>query len=112
MKLVAAIIKPFKLDDVREALADIGVSGITVIEVKGFGRQKGHTELYRGAEYVVDFLPKIKVEIAVDDNLVEQVIEAVSGAARTGKIGDGKIFVFDVDQVIRIRTGETGPDAL
>jgi nitrogen regulatory protein P-II 2 len=112
MKLVAAIIKPFKLDDVREALADIGVSGITVIEVKGFGRQKGHTELYRGAEYVVDFLPKIKVEIAVDDSLVDQVIEAISGAARTGKIGDGKIFVFEVDQVIRIRTGETGPDAL
>jgi nitrogen regulatory protein P-II 2 len=112
MKLVAAIIKPFKLDDVREALADIGVSGITVIEVKGFGRQKGHTELYRGAEYVVDFLPKIKVEIAVDDGLVDQVIEAISNAARTGKIGDGKIFVSDVDQVIRIRTGETGPDAL
>ena len=112
MKLVAAIIKPFKLDDVREALADIGVSGITVIEVKGFGRQKGHTELYRGAEYVVDFLPKIKVEIAVDDALVDQVIEAISNAARTGKIGDGKIFVSDVDQVIRIRTGETGPDAL
>ncbi len=112
MKLVTAIIKPFKLDDVREALADIGVSGITVIEVKGFGRQKGHTELYRGAEYVVDFLPKIKVEIAVDDGLVEQVIEAVTNAARTGKIGDGKIFVFDVGQVIRIRTGETGPDAL
>jgi nitrogen regulatory protein P-II 2 len=112
MKLVAAIIKPFKLDDVREALADIGVSGITVIEVKGFGRQKGHTELYRGAEYVVDFLPKIKVEIAVDDSLVDQVIEAISGAARTGKIGDGKIFVFDVSQVIRIRTGESGPDAL
>ncbi|WPL16428.1 Nitrogen regulatory protein P-II [Thiorhodovibrio winogradskyi] len=112
MKLVTAVIKPFKLDDVREALADIGVSGITVIEVKGFGRQKGHTELYRGAEYVVDFLPKIKVEIAVDDALVEQVIEAVTNAARTGKIGDGKIFVFEVDQVIRIRTGETGPDAL
>jgi nitrogen regulatory protein P-II 2 len=112
MKLIAAIIKPFKLDDVREALADIGVSGITVIEVKGFGRQKGHTELYRGAEYVVDFLPKIKVEIAVDDSLVDQVIEAITNAARTGKIGDGKIFVFDVDQVIRIRTGETGPDAL
>ncbi len=112
MKLVAAIIKPFKLDDVREALADIGVSGITVIEVKGFGRQKGHTELYRGAEYVVDFLPKIKVEIAVDDDLVDQVIEAISTAARTGKIGDGKIFVSGVDQVIRIRTGETGPDAL
>jgi nitrogen regulatory protein P-II 2 len=112
MKLIAAIIKPFKLDDVREALADIGVSGITVIEVKGFGRQKGHTELYRGAEYVVDFLPKIKVEIAVDDSLADQVIEAITNAARTGKIGDGKIFVFDVEQVIRIRTGETGPDAL
>jgi nitrogen regulatory protein P-II 2 len=112
MKLIAAIIKPFKLDDVREALADIGVSGITVIEVKGFGRQKGHTELYRGAEYVVDFLPKIKVEIAVDDPLVDQVIEAITNAARTGKIGDGKIFVSEVDQVIRIRTGETGPDAL
>lgn len=112
MKLVTAIIKPFKLDDVREALADIGVSGITVIEVKGFGRQKGHTELYRGAEYVVDFLPKIKLEIAVDDSLVDQVIEAITGAARTGKIGDGKIFVFDLSQAIRIRTGETGPDAL
>jgi nitrogen regulatory protein P-II 2 len=112
MKLVAAIIKPFKLDDVREALGDIGVSGITVIEVKGFGRQKGHTELYRGAEYVVDFLPKIKIEIAVDDDMVEKVIEAISGAARTGKIGDGKIFVFDLQQVIRIRTGETGSDAL
>jgi len=112
MKLIAAIIKPFKLDDVREALNDIGVSGITVIEVKGFGRQKGHTELYRGAEYVVDFLPKIKVEVAVDDSLVEKVIEAITGAARTGKIGDGKIFVFDLPQVIRIRTGETGSDAL
>jgi len=112
MKLVTAIIKPFKLDDVREALADIGVSGITVIEVKGFGRQKGHTELYRGAEYVVDFLPKIKVEIAIDESLVEQVIEAITGAARTGKIGDGKIFVFDLSEVIRIRTGETGPEAL
>ena len=112
MKLIAAIIKPFKLDDVREALADIGVSGITVIEVKGFGRQKGHTELYRGAEYVVDFLPKIKVEIAVDDSLADQVIEAITNAARTGKIGDGKIFVFDVEQVIRIRTGETGPEAV
>jgi len=112
MKLVTAIIKPFKLDDVREALADIGVSGITVIEVKGFGRQKGHTELYRGAEYVVDFLPKIKVEIAVDDAMVDKVIEAISAAARTGKIGDGKIFVFDLTQVIRIRTGETGPEAL
>jgi nitrogen regulatory protein P-II 2 len=112
MKLVSAIIKPFKLDDVREALGDIGVSGITVIEVKGFGRQKGHTELYRGAEYVVDFLPKIKVEIAVDDTMVEKVVEAISGAARTGKIGDGKIFVYELEQVIRIRTGETGSDAL
>ena len=112
MKLVAAIIKPFKLDDVREALSDIGVSGITVIEVKGFGRQKGHTELYRGAEYVVDFLPKIKVEIAVDDALVDKVIEAITSAARTGKIGDGKIFVYDLNQVTRIRTSETGPDAL
>jgi nitrogen regulatory protein P-II 2 len=112
MKLITAIIKPFKLDDVREALSDIGVSGITVIEVKGFGRQKGHTELYRGAEYVVDFLPKIKVEIAVDDALEDKVIEAISAAARTGKIGDGKIFVYDLNQVIRIRTGETGSDAL
>ncbi|GAB0147981.1 MULTISPECIES: P-II family nitrogen regulator [Marichromatium] len=112
MKLVAAVIKPFKLDDVREALGDIGVSGITVIEVKGFGRQKGHTELYRGAEYVVDFLPKIKLEIAVDDGMVDKVVEAISTAARTGKIGDGKIFVFNLDQVTRIRTGETGPDAL
>jgi nitrogen regulatory protein P-II 2 len=112
MKMVSAIIKPFKLDDVREALSDIGVSGITVLEVKGFGRQKGHTELYRGAEYVVDFLPKIKVEIAVDDAMLDQVIEAVSTAAKTGKIGDGKIFVSDLEQVVRIRTGETGPDAL
>ena len=112
MKLVSAIIKPFKLDDVRESLSDIGVSGITVTEVKGFGRQKGHTELYRGAEYVVDFLPKIKVEVAVDDSVLDQTIEAIAGAAKTGKIGDGKIFVFDVNQVIRIRTGETGPDAL
>jgi nitrogen regulatory protein P-II 2 len=112
MKLVAAIIKPFKLDDVREALSDIGVSGITVTEVKGFGRQKGHTELYRGAEYVVDFLPKVKVEIAIDDSLLDKVIEAITGAARTGKIGDGKIFVYDLLQVTRIRTGETGPDAL
>ena len=112
MKMVSAIIKPFKLDDVREALSDIGVSGITVVEVKGFGRQKGHTELYRGAEYVVDFLPKIKVEIAVDDSLLDQVIEAVSTAAKTGKIGDGKIFVYDLEQVVRIRTGESGPDAL
>ena len=112
MKLVSAIIKPFKLDDVREALSDIGVSGITVTEVKGFGRQKGHTELYRGAEYVVDFLPKIKVEVAVDTALVDQTIEAIANAAKTGKIGDGKIFVFDVEQTIRIRTGETGPEAL
>jgi len=112
MKLVTAIIKPFKLDDVRAALGRIGVSGVTVIEVKGFGRQKGHTELYRGAEYVVDFLPKVKVEVAVDDSLVDQVIEAITGAARTGKIGDGKIFVFDLSDVIRIRTGETGPEAL
>jgi nitrogen regulatory protein P-II 2 len=112
MKLVTAIIKPFKLDDVREALSDIGVSGITVVEVKGFGRQKGHTELYRGAEYVVDFLPKIKVEIAIDDALVDQVIEAITAAAKTGKIGDGKIFIFDLNQVVRIRTGETGSDAL
>ncbi len=112
MKMVSAIIKPFKLDDVREALSDIGVSGITVVEVKGFGRQKGPSELYRGAEYVVDFLPKIKVEIAVDDGLLDQVIEAVSNAAKTGKIGDGKIFVSDLGQVVRIRTGESGPDAL
>jgi len=112
MKLVTAIIKPFKLDDVREALADIGVSGITVIEVKGFGRQKGHTELYRGAEYVVDFLPKIKLEIAVDDTSMDQVIDAIRSAAHTGKIGDGKIFVFDLEEVTRIRTGEQGPDAL
>ena len=112
MKLVTAIIKPFKLDEVREALSDIGVQGITVTEVKGFGRQKGHTELYRGAEYVVDFLPKIKIEAAVDDAVAEQVIDAISGAARTGKIGDGKIFVADLNQVIRIRTGETGNDAL
>jgi nitrogen regulatory protein P-II 2 len=110
--MVTAIIKPFKLDDVREALSEIGVSGITVVEVKGFGRQKGHTELYRGAEYVVDFLPKIKVEIAVDDGQVDQVIEAVTDAAKTGKIGDGKIFVFDLAQVIRIRTGESGSEAL
>ena len=112
MKMVSAIIKPFKLDDVREALSDIGVTGITVIEVKGFGRQKGHTELYRGAEYVVDFLPKIKVEIAIDDDQLEAVIEAVSAAAKTGKIGDGKIFVYELSQAIRIRTGETGSEAL
>jgi len=112
MKLVTAIIKPFKLDDVREALSDIGASGITVIEVKGFGRQKGHTELYRGAEYVVDFLPKIKIEVAVSSEQVEQVIDAISSAAKTGKIGDGKIFVSSLDQVVRIRTGETGTEAL
>ena len=112
MKVVPAIIKPFKLDDVRQALADVGVKGITVTEVKGFGRQRGHTELYRGAEYVVDFLPKVKVEIAVHDDLVEQVVEAVTNTARTGKIGDGKIFVTLLDQVIRIRTGETGVEAV
>ena len=112
MKLVTAVIKPFKLDEVREALSAIGVQGITVTEVKGFGRQKGHTELYRGAEYVVDFLPKVKVEAAVSDDLVDQVIEAIEGAARTGKIGDGKIFVMPIEQVLRIRTGETGKDAL
>jgi len=112
MKLVSAIIKPFKLDDVREALSDMGVQGVTVTEVKGFGRQKGHTELYRGAEYVVDFLPKVKIEAAVDDELVDQVIEAISNSANTGKIGDGKIFVVNLEQAIRIRTGETGSDAL
>jgi len=112
MKMVMAIIKPFKLDDVRGALTDIGVQGITVTEVKGFGRQKGHTELYRGAEYVVDFLPKVKIEAVVDDGLVDQVIEAVSKAANTGKIGDGKIFVTGVEQAVRIRTGETGAEAL
>jgi len=112
MKMVTAIIKPFKLDDVREALSEIGVQGITVTEVKGFGRQKGHTELYRGAEYVVDFLPKVKVEAAVEAGLVDQVIEAVSKAANTGKIGDGKIFVSSLEQVVRIRTGESGKDAL
>jgi nitrogen regulatory protein P-II 2 len=112
MKLVSAIIKPFKLDEVREALAAVGVQGITVTEVKGFGRQKGHTELYRGAEYVVDFLPKVKVEAAIRDDLVDQVIETIEKSASTGKIGDGKIFVFDVEQVIRIRTGETGEEAL
>ncbi len=112
MKLVTAIIKPFKLDDVREALSEVGVAGITVTEVKGFGRQKGHTELYRGAEYVVDFLPKIKLEAAVGSDQVEQVIEAIVNAARTGKIGDGKIFVTEVEQTIRIRTGETGTEAL
>ncbi len=112
MKLVTAIIKPFKLDEVREALSAIGVQGITVTEVKGFGRQKGHTELYRGAEYVVDFLPKVKIEAAIKDDLLDQVIEAIEKSANTGKIGDGKIFVFDLEQVVRIRTGETGPDAL
>jgi nitrogen regulatory protein PII len=112
MKQIVAIIKPFKLDDVRESLAEVGVTGMTVSEVKGFGRQKGHTELYRGAEYVVDFLPKIKLEVVVDDELAERVIEAINEAARTGKIGDGKIFVSGVDQAIRIRTGETGREAL
>jgi len=112
MKMITAVIKPFKLDDVREALSGVGVQGITVTEVKGFGRQKGHTELYRGAEYVVDFLPKIRLEIAVDDSIVEQVIEVMSKAANTGKIGDGKIFVHALEQVIRIRTGESGSDAL
>ena len=112
MKLVTAIIKPFKLDDVREALHDIGVQGITVTEVKGFGRQKGHTELYRGAEYVVDFLPKVKIEIGIAADQVEQVIEAIMKSAGTGKIGDGKIFVSNLEQTIRIRTGETGPEAL
>ena len=112
MKFVTAIIKPFKLDDVRESLSEVGVQGLTVTEVKGFGRQKGHTELYRGAEYVVDFLPKIRLEVAVVDDQVDRVIEAITGAAKTGKIGDGKIFVTNVEQVIRIRTGETGADAL
>ncbi len=112
MKLVTAIVKPFKLDDVREALSDIGIHGMTVTEVKGFGRQKGHTELYRGAEYVVDFLPKVKVEIAVDSEVLDQVIEAIRSAAHTGKIGDGKIFVAPIEQTIRIRTSESGKDAL
>ena len=112
MKLVTAIIKPFKLDEVREALSAIGVQGITVTEVKGFGRQKGHTELYRGAEYVVDFLPKVKIEAAMQNDLVDRAIEAIEKAARTGKIGDGKVFVFDLLQVVRIRTGETGANAL
>jgi nitrogen regulatory protein P-II 2 len=112
MKMITAIIKPFKLDEVREALSELNVQGITVTEVKGFGRQKGHTELYRGAEYVVDFLPKTKIEAAVDDALVDQVIDTIQNAARTGKIGDGKIFVSDLEQVVRIRTGETGNDAL
>ena len=112
MKLVTAIIKPFKLDDVRESLSEIGVQGITVTEVKGFGRQKGHTELYRGAEYVVDFLPKVKIDVAIDDDQLDRVIEAISKAANTGKIGDGKIFVVNLEQAIRIRTGEAGSDAI
>lgn len=112
MKFVSAIIKPFKLDEVREALSAIGVQGITVTEVKGFGRQKGHTELYRGAEYVVDFLPKVKLEVAIKDDLLDQVVDAIEKSAATGKIGDGKIFVFNLEQVYRIRTGETGVDAL
>jgi len=112
MKKIEAVVKPFKLDEVREALSEIGVSGLTVTEVKGFGRQKGHTELYRGSEYVVDFLPKVKVEVVVADSLLEKAMDAIVKAARTGKIGDGKIFVFDVDQVVRIRTGETGEDAV
>lgn len=112
MKMITAIIKPFKMDDVRQAVADIGIQGITVSEVKGFGRQRGHTELYRGAEYVVDFLPKSKVEIAVPDDIAEQVIEAIANAARTGSIGDGKIFVVELEQAIRIRTGETDADAV
>lgn len=112
MKLITAIIKPFKLDDVREALSEIGVAGVTATEVKGFGRQKGHTELYRGAEYVVDFLPKVKLEIAVSDDILEKAVETIVNAANTGKIGDGKIFVTDLQQVIRIRTGETGEDAI
>jgi len=112
MKLITAIIKPFKLDDVREALSGIGVQGMTVTEVKGFGRQKGHTELYRGAEYVVDFLPKVKVEIAIDDSLLDQALEAITNAANTSKVGDGKIFVVDLAEVVRIRTGETGPEAV
>jgi nitrogen regulatory protein P-II 2 len=112
MKMISAVIKPFKLDDVRDALSEIGVQGMTVTEVKGFGRQKGHTELYRGAEYVVDFLPKVKLEVAVDASIVDQVIDAIIKAARTDKIGDGKIFVVDLDQVLRIRTGESGKEAL
>ncbi|MBM38002.1 MAG: transcriptional regulator [Woeseia sp.] len=112
MKMITAIIKPFKLDDVRQAVADIGVQGITVTETKGFGRQRGHTELYRGAEYVVDFLPKVKIELAVADEIFEQVVEAISNTARTGKIGDGKIFVTEIVQAIRIRTGETGDEAV
>ena len=112
MKIITAIIKPFKLDDVRQALGEIGVQGLTVAEVKGFGRQKGHTELYRGAEYVVDFLPKVKLEVAIDDDLVDQAIDVITSSANTGKIGDGKIFITTLEQVIRIRTGESGPAAL
>ncbi len=112
MKLITAIIKPFKLDDVRDALSEVGVQGMTVTEVKGFGRQKGHTELYRGAEYVVDFLPKVKLEVAIDDNLLDQVVEAITKSANTGKVGDGKIFVSPLEDVVRIRTGETGPEAV
>ena len=112
MKLITAIIKPFKLDDVREALSEVGVQGMTVTEVKGFGRQKGHTELYRGAEYVVDFLPKVKIEAAIDDDILEQAIEAISKSANTGKVGDGKIFVTALEEAVRIRTGETGPGAV
>lgn len=112
MKLVTAIVKPFKLDDVREAISEIGIDGLTVTEVKGFGRQKGHTELYRGAEYQVDFLPKVKLEIAVQDDQVERLVEAIVGAAKTGKIGDGKVFVYDLEQAVRIRTGETNGEAL
>ena len=112
MKLVTCIIKPFKLDDVRDALSEVGVQGMTVIEVKGFGRQKGHTELYRGAEYVVDFLPKVKIEVALEDDLLDKVIDAISKAANTGKVGDGKIFVTSLEEVVRIRTGETGPEAV
>jgi len=112
MKLITAIIKPFKLDDVRQAVADIGVQGITVTEVQGFGRQRGHTELYRGAEYRVDFLPKTKIELAVDDGIADQVVEAITNVARTGKIGDGKVFVTQLEQAVRIRTGETGADAV
>ncbi|HAC35262.1 MAG TPA: P-II family nitrogen regulator [Gammaproteobacteria bacterium] len=112
MKMVSAVIKPFKLDDVREALSNVGVQGVTVTEVKGFGRQKGHTELYRGAEYVVDFLPKVKIDVAVDDSQLDAVLDAIGSAANTGKIGDGKIFVTELGQVVRIRTGETGADAL
>jgi nitrogen regulatory protein P-II 2 len=112
MKLITAVVKPFKLDDVRTALSEVGVQGMTVTEVKGFGRQKGHTELYRGAEYVVDFLPKVKLELAVDDAMVEQAVEAITKAAHTGKIGDGKIFISPLEEIIRIRTGETGPEAI